>query len=174
MRKFAFCFMALVGLVSLALVFTACSSSSSSSSKKTNDTVEPATVLLVANSNDNTVSFLDPATGATLGPDVTTTGSFPWEITMSEDGATAYVSCRGNRDGDGQVSMTEAYIWVAKHRYTEGSMFDDNGDGVGGQWTEDTFDPHDPNEDGYNGNHYSLRGWKPVRNTAGKSDSGKL
>jgi hypothetical protein len=79
-----------------------------------------------------------------------------------------------DHDGDGQVSMTEAYIWVAKHRYTEGSMFDDNGDGVGGQWTKDTFDPNDPNKDGYNGNHYSLRGWKPIRNTAVKSDSGKL
>ena len=67
-------------------------------------------------------------------------------------------------DGDGQVSITEAYIWVAKHRYTEGSMFDDNGDGVGGQWTKDTFDPNDPNKDGYIGNHYSLKDWKPIRN----------
>jgi len=78
-----------------------------------------------------------------------------------------------DHDGDGQVSMTEAYIWVAKHRYTEGSMFDDNGDGLGGQWTKDTFDPNDPNKDGYNGSHYSLRGWKPIRKAAVKSDSGR-
>jgi hypothetical protein len=70
-----------------------------------------------------------------------------------------------DQDGDGQVSMAEAYIWVAKHRYTEGSMFDDNGDGVGGQWNKDTFDPNDPCKDGYIGNHYSLKGWKPIRNT---------
>jgi hypothetical protein len=82
--------------------------------------------------------------------------------------------CSADHDGDGQISMTEAYIWVAKHRYTEGSMFDDNGDRVGGQWTKDTFDPNDPNKDGYIGNHYSLRGWKPIRNAAVKSDSGKL
>lgn len=67
-----------------------------------------------------------------------------------------------DQDGDGQVSMTEAYIWVAKHRYTEGSMFDDNGDGVGGQWTQDTFDPTDPEKDGYIGSHYSLKAWKPI------------
>jgi hypothetical protein len=66
-----------------------------------------------------------------------------------------------DQDGDGQVSVTEAYIWVAKHRYTEGSMLDDNGDGVGGQWMTDTFDPYNPDKDGYIGNHYSLMGWKP-------------
>jgi hypothetical protein len=67
-----------------------------------------------------------------------------------------------DRDGDGQVSVTEAYIWVARHRYTEGSMFDDNGDGLGGQWREDTFDPNDPDKDGYVGNHFSLKGWRPI------------
>jgi len=66
-----------------------------------------------------------------------------------------------DQDADGHVSITEAYTWVAKHRYTEGSMFDDNGDGLGGQWSEETFDPNDPGKDGYVGNHYSLRGWKP-------------
>ena len=65
-----------------------------------------------------------------------------------------------DQDGDGQVSVTEAYIWVAKHGYAEGSMLDDNGDGVGGQWMTDTFDPYDPDKDGYIGNHYSLIGWK--------------
>ena len=66
-----------------------------------------------------------------------------------------------DQDGDGQVSVTEAYIWVAKHEYVEGSMLDDNGDGVGGQWMTETFDPYDPDKDGYIGNHYSLIGWKP-------------
>jgi len=66
-----------------------------------------------------------------------------------------------DQDGDGKVSVTEAYIWVAKHGYAEGSMLDDNGDGVGGQWMTDTFDPYDPDRDGYIGNHYSLIGWKP-------------
>lgn len=70
-----------------------------------------------------------------------------------------------DQDGDGQVSVTEAYIWVAKHGYTEGSMLDDNGDGVGGQWMTDTFDPYDPDKDGYIGNHYSLIGWKPSSTT---------
>jgi hypothetical protein len=68
-----------------------------------------------------------------------------------------------DRDCDGQVSLAEAYIWVAKHRYTEGSMFDDNGDGIGGQWSEDTFDPNEPDKDGYIGAHYSLQGWKLLR-----------
>jgi hypothetical protein len=76
-----------------------------------------------------------------------------------------------DEDGDGQVSMTEAYIWVAKHQYTEGSMFDDNGDGIGGQWMKDTFDPNDPNKDGYIGNHYSLQGWKPIRRNLVKKES---
>jgi len=78
-----------------------------------------------------------------------------------------------DEDHDGQVSMTEAYIWVAKHRYTEGSMLDDNGDGVGGQWAKDTLDPNDPKKDGFLGNHYSLNGWKPIRHDAVQSDSGK-
>ncbi|MHC4595247.1 MAG: hypothetical protein ACYS19_09925, partial [Planctomycetota bacterium] len=52
-----------------------------------------------------------------------------------------------DQDGDGQVSVTEAYVWVAKHGYVEGSMLDDNGDGVGGQWMTDTFDPYDPDKD---------------------------
>ena len=79
-----------------------------------------------------------------------------------------------DQDGDGQVSVTEAYIWVAKHRYTEGSMFDDNGDCLGGQWVKDSFDPNDPNKDGYVGNHYSLKGWKPIGNAQAKFHSGQL
>lgn len=109
--------------------------------------------------------------------DLTTTNDWPWaeNIAFAVAGPPYYdqwmnpnhelepAKYTADHDGDGQVSMTEAYIWVAKHRYTEGSMFDDNGDGLGGQWTKDTFDPNNPNKDGYNGNHYSLRGFKPIR-----------
>jgi hypothetical protein len=52
-------------------------------------------------------------------------------------------------------------------------MLDDNGDGLGGQWMKDTFDPNNPNKDGYNGSHYSLRGFKPIRKAVVKSDSGR-
>lgn len=75
-----------------------------------------------------------------------------------------------DRDGDGHVSITEAYIWVAKHRYTEGSMFDDNGDGSGGQWTRDSFDPNDPDKDGYIGMHYSLQGFRPIESPPSAED----
>jgi hypothetical protein len=115
----------------------------------------------------------------TTSTDPTTGNNWPWaenmafaltgpahcEQWMNADHELEPAKYPVDQDGDGQVSITEAYIWVAKHRYTEGSMFDDNGDGIGGQWTQDTFDPTDPDKDGYRGNHYSLKGWKPIGDT---------
>ena len=64
-------------------------------------------------------------------------------------------------NGDGYISMTEAYIWIAPKSQQAGehSMYDDNGDGVGSEWGQPRFDPDDPTKDGYIGKFYSLDGW---------------
>ena len=102
--------------------------------------------------------------------------AFPWSYNwpLAFDGAPAdsmYKNmyhnmvpskARVDTDGDGVTNATEAYIWIMKQYNREGAMFDDNGDGIGGQYEKDTFDPDDPEKDGYIGRHYSLIGWKPI------------
>jgi hypothetical protein len=65
-------------------------------------------------------------------------------------------------DGDGYISLTEAYLWICPKSQAAGehSMYDDNGDGVGHECTDPGFDPNDPAKDGYIGNFYSLDGWR--------------
>ena len=64
-------------------------------------------------------------------------------------------------NGDGYISMTEAYDWVApqSQAYSEHPWFDDNGDGVGSEYGTSGYDPNDPSKDGYIGSQYSLTGW---------------
>ncbi len=64
-------------------------------------------------------------------------------------------------NGDGYISMTEAYNWIAPRSQAAGehSMFDDNGDGVGHEWGQPGYNPDDPSVDGYNGVFYSLHNW---------------
>jgi len=68
-------------------------------------------------------------------------------------------------NGDGYISMAEAYNWIAPRSQSAGehSMFDDNGDGVGHEWGQAGYDPDDPSMDGYNGKFYSLDGWAEVK-----------
>ena len=64
-------------------------------------------------------------------------------------------------DGDGYISVTEAYLWICPKSQAAGEhpMYDDNGDAVGHECDEAGFDPNDPTKDGYNGTFYSLDGW---------------
>jgi len=64
-------------------------------------------------------------------------------------------------DGDGYVSITEAYEWIAPKSQAEGehSMMDDNGDGAGSEWGQLGFDPADPAKDGFAGARCSLDGY---------------
>jgi hypothetical protein len=63
-------------------------------------------------------------------------------------------------DGDGYISMTEAYLWICWKSQAAGEhpMYDDNGDGVGHECTDPGFDPDDPSKDGHMGKFYSLDG----------------
>jgi hypothetical protein len=71
-------------------------------------------------------------------------------------------------DGDGYISMTEAYLWICPRSQEAGehSMYDDNGDGVGHECTDAGFDPNDPTKDGYIGKFYSLDGWRESEGAA--------
>ncbi|HNQ23954.1 MAG TPA: protein kinase [Phycisphaerae bacterium] len=68
---------------------------------------------------------------------------------------------RSDTNGDGHISMTEAYAWVAAKSQAAGehSLMDDNGDGLGSEWQTPAFDPQDPAKDGSRGKSYSLDGW---------------
>jgi len=57
--------------------------------------LSPADKLAItANANDNTVSILDTNSLSKIGDDIPLSGIWPMEITLSVDGATAYVVCR--------------------------------------------------------------------------------
>ncbi|MCK4546529.1 MAG: choice-of-anchor D domain-containing protein [Candidatus Eisenbacteria sp.] len=68
-------------------------------------------------------------------------------------------------NGDGHVSMAEAFNWIGPLSRAAGehSMYDDNGDGIGYEQHMPGFDNQDPTKDGYIGNFYSLNGWKDGR-----------
>jgi len=81
-----------------------------------------------------------------------------WWVTAVDGGSAQDPS---DTNGDGYVSMTEAYLWVCPRSQDAGEhpMYDDNGDGVGHECTDAGFDPDDPDKDGYAGTLYSLDGW---------------
>jgi hypothetical protein len=64
-------------------------------------------------------------------------------------------------NGDGRVSMTEAYNWIAPQSQAAGEhpLFDDNGDQVGHEFGTAGYDPTTSGFDGYIGNTYALSGW---------------
>ncbi len=78
-----------------SLSFTGCSSSGGSGSDDDPAPIE-GVVLLVANSDDNTLSIIDSSTQAVVAT-VPLSGTYPWEITLAADETIAYVS---NRDSD--------------------------------------------------------------------------
>jgi len=63
-------------------------------------------------------------------------------------------------NGDGYISMTEAYEWVAPksqaYSRPEHPWFDDNGDDIGSEYGVAGYDPGDPGKDGQVGSMYSL------------------
>jgi parallel beta-helix repeat protein len=61
-------------------------------------------------------------------------------------------------NGDGYISMTEAYNWICplSHAAGEHSMFDDNGDRVGHECGQSGYNPDSLGQDGYKGKLYSL------------------
>lgn len=91
------------------------------------------------------------------------TNSFGWagEWRNALSGGTS--GNRTDKNGDGFISMTEAYEWVAvksqAYNPPEYPLFDDNGDKMGGSYRTSGYDPNDPKNDGYIGSKYSLTGW---------------
>ena len=67
-------------------------------------------------------------------------------------------------DGDGVVNMLEAYIWTAKiGGKREHTSLDANGDRKGFRFDKDEIDPSEVGSDAYIAKHYSLNGWKPIK-----------
>jgi hypothetical protein len=67
-------------------------------------------------------------------------------------------------NGDGQISILEAYEWVAPksqaYSPSEHPLIDDNGDKVGSEFGKNGYDTGDPSKDGYIASLYSLTAWK--------------
>jgi hypothetical protein len=65
-------------------------------------------------------------------------------------------------NGDGYICMCEAFEWIGPKSQDQGehSMYDDNGDMIGSEIDDPTFDPETPGMDGYMGRCYSLNGWR--------------
>lgn len=76
-----------VFLVILLLGLTACGNNNSSSS--TTDRL-----VITANADDDTATIFNSGSLAVVAADIALTGDFPWEITLSEDGGTAYIMNR--------------------------------------------------------------------------------
>ncbi len=89
--------------------------------------------------------------------------SFGWAGTWRTalKGGTKAEPCDAN--GDGHISMAEAYKWVASRSQAysppEHPWFDDNGDAVGNEYNTSGYAPNEPDKDGYIGKFYSLSGW---------------
>ncbi len=67
-------------------------------------------------------------------------------------------------DGDGVINMLEAYVWTAKiGGKREGTSLDANGDRKGSRFDKDEIDPSKVGSDAYIAKHYSLNGWKPIK-----------
>ncbi len=86
---------ALIFTIIISLSFTGCSGSGDSSDGNDPITTDAA-LILVANSDDNTLTIIDSNT-QTVEATVALSGTYPWEITLSADQSTAYVS---NRDSN--------------------------------------------------------------------------
>ncbi|MEM7135664.1 MAG: hypothetical protein AAF500_03745 [Myxococcota bacterium] len=73
--------------------------------------VEPTrnAVIVVANSLDDTLSVFDAETLETLAEEIPVSIRFPWFVTVSEDGTTAYVSCSGDgtENDPGGISIVD-------------------------------------------------------------------
>ncbi|MEZ4484473.1 MAG: hypothetical protein R2864_07710 [Syntrophotaleaceae bacterium] len=69
--------LALVAVIS----FTGCSGSSGSSNSGSDDTSTDAALILVTNSDDNTLSVID-SSSQTVEATVTLSGTYPWEIAL--------------------------------------------------------------------------------------------
>ncbi len=66
-----------------------------------------------------------------------------------------------DRNGDGHISMVEAYEWstVRAHDHNEHPQLDDNGDKLCHGLGMEGYDPSDPETDGYIASKYALTGW---------------
>jgi len=72
-----------------------------------------------------------------------------------------YETAPSDTDGDGVVSMTEAFEWACPRaqNYGDHPQFDDNGDAFSHECDDLEFDPDMPYADGFAGCFYSLDGW---------------
>ena len=92
--------------------------------------------------------------------DATHPNSWGWAGKWREALAGGTPGDPSDTDTDGYVSITEAYEWIAPKSQGAGehSMMDDNGDGVGSEWGDPSFNPSDPTQDGHAGTFCSLHG----------------
>lgn len=71
-----------------------------------------------------------------------------------------------DKDGDGYISMAEAYEWVAPKSQAcspkEHPWLDDNGDSVGSEYGTSGYDASNLSKDGWIASIYSLNGWKKM------------
>jgi hypothetical protein len=75
-----------------------------------------------------------------------------------------YAPWYADKNQDGYIALDEAYEWETPHSNSAGEypLFDDNGDGVGGDLTNPaTYDSsgQDSTKDGFYGQFYSLMAW---------------
>ncbi|MCK4251879.1 hypothetical protein KAX97_10545, partial [candidate division WOR-3 bacterium] len=87
-----------------------------------------------------------------------------WRFAMRGGRPDTYVPWYADKNQDGYIALDEAYEWETPHSNSSGEypLFDDNGDGVGGDLTNPaTYDSsgQDSTKDGFYGQFYSLMAW---------------
>lgn len=87
-----------------------------------------------------------------------------WRFAMRGGCPDSYVPWYGDKNQDGYIALDEAYEWETPHSNNAGEypLFDDNGDGVGGDLTNPlTYDSsgQDSTKDGFYGQFYTLMAW---------------
>ncbi|MCK4585176.1 hypothetical protein KAU13_07150, partial [candidate division WOR-3 bacterium] len=87
-----------------------------------------------------------------------------WRFAMRGGCPDSYVPWYADKNQDGYIALDEAYEWETPHSNNAGEypLFDDNGDGVGGDLTNPlTYDSsgQDSTKDGFYGQFYTLMAW---------------
>ncbi len=93
-----------------------------------------------------------------------------WRLAMRGGHPDDIVPWFSDKNGDGYIALDETYEWETPHSNdaSEYPLFDDNGDGVGGDLTNSaTYDSsgQDSTIDGFYGQFYSLMAWYERTNT---------
>ncbi|MCK4234242.1 T9SS type A sorting domain-containing protein, partial [candidate division WOR-3 bacterium] len=87
-----------------------------------------------------------------------------WRFAMRGGRPDTYAPWYADKNQDGYIALDEAYEWETPHSNNDGEypLFDDNGDGIGGDLTNpSTYDSsgQDSTKDGFYGQFYTLMAW---------------